>query len=82
MKFYSHFTSPIRRYPDLQIHRIIKEAERGKLKTERNLYYKKLLPEVAKKCIEREKIAEKLEYKVRDYFVAEFYKDKVGQVFE
>jgi ribonuclease R len=77
LKFYSHFTSPIRRYPDLIIHRIITEIENGKWKVERGLHYKKLLPEVAKKCSEMERIAEKLEYKVRDYFVAEFYKDKV-----
>ena len=46
--YYSHFTSPIRRYPDLQIHRIIKEQLRGRLREERIEHYKEILPEVAK----------------------------------
>ncbi len=47
-QYYCHFTSPIRRYPDLQIHRIIKEQLRGKLSEERISHYEEKLPEVAK----------------------------------
>jgi ribonuclease R len=43
-QFYCHFTSPIRRYPDLQIHRIIKEQLRGRLQGERVEHYKAILP--------------------------------------
>ncbi|MEG1742444.1 MAG: RNB domain-containing ribonuclease, partial [Acetivibrio sp.] len=57
-KYYCHFTSPIRRYPDLQIHRIIKENLRGKMKKNRVEHYEKLLPEVAKHCCETERRAD------------------------
>ena len=49
-KYYTHFTSPIRRYPDLQIHRIIKENLRGRLNENRIEHYDTILPEVAKQC--------------------------------
>ena len=60
-KYYCHFTSPIRRYPDLQIHRIIKERLRGRLDEKRKEHYEKILPEVAKQSSERERRAEEAE---------------------
>ena len=82
VKFYSHFTSPIRRYPDLQIHRIIKEKLKNELNTSRIIHYKKILPAVAKQCSDQERKAEKLEYKVRDYYICWYYKEKIWEEFE
>lgn len=59
--YYCHFTSPIRRYPDLQIHRIIKETLRGKMQEGRIGHYDKILPEVAKHSSEMERRAEEAE---------------------
>ena len=82
LSFYSHFTSPIRRYPDLQIHRIIKEKIHWKLNKSRKLYYDTILEKVSKHTSDKERKAEKLEYKVRDYFTVQFYKDKVWEEFD
>ncbi len=82
LSFYSHFTSPIRRYPDLQIHRIIKEKIHGKLNKSRKLYYDSLLDKVSKHTSDKERKAEKLEYKVKDYYTVQFYKDKVWEEFD
>jgi len=82
LKFYSHFTSPIRRYPDLQIHRIIKEKLHGKLTPERVAHYESILEKVANHTSTKERAAEKLEYKVRDYFVVQFYKNRIGEEFD
>ncbi|SFG29379.1 ribonuclease R [Oribacterium sp. WCC10] len=60
-KYYCHFTSPIRRYPDLQIHRIIKEDLRGELKNKRLEHYKKLLPVVADRSSTLERRADEAE---------------------
>lgn len=80
--FYSHFTSPIRRYPDLQIHRIIKEKINNKLDKKRISKYKEILEEIANYTSSRERRAEKLEYKIRDYFTVKYYKNKTGEDFE
>lgn len=82
LEFYSHFTSPIRRYPDLQIHRIIKEDLNKKLDPKRQNHYSSVLPKVTKQCSERERMSEKLEYKVRDYFLVKYYKNKVWEEFD
>lgn len=82
LQFYSHFTSPIRRYPDLQIHRIIKEFLNGKFDEKRKYHYLDILPKVAKQSSERERLSEKLEYKVRDYFIVKYYKNKIWQEFD
>lgn len=81
LEYYSHFTSPIRRYADLQIHRIIKEAIRKKYNSERKNYYKDILPKVALRCSETSERAEKMEYRVRDMLACKFMQDKIGDVF-
>jgi ribonuclease R len=77
LNFYSHFTSPIRRYPDLQIHRIIKEKLNKSLDKKRLYHYENILDKVANYTSEKERKAEKLEYRVRDYFIVNYYSTKV-----
>lgn len=81
-KYYTHFTSPIRRYPDLQIHRIIKENLRGRLTEERVLHYEKILPEVAAQCSARERLAEETEREVVKMKKAEYMRARIGEEYE
>ena len=60
-KYYTHFTSPIRRYPDLQIHRIIKENLHGELNDRRLSHYERKLGEVAVWTSSRERLADEAE---------------------
>ena len=78
-KYYTHFTSPIRRYPDLQIHRIIKENLRGRLTKERIMHYEKILPEVAAQCSARERLAEETEREVVKMKKAEYMRARIGE---
>ncbi|MFI3171290.1 MAG: ribonuclease R [Eubacteriales bacterium] len=80
-KYYSHFTSPIRRYPDLQIHRIIKEDLRGKLRNDRVDHYHELLPQVTKQCSELERRAEVAERETIKLKKAEYMEQHIGEVF-
>jgi len=82
LSFYSHFTSPIRRYPDLQIHRIIKEKISWKLNNTRLWHYNNILDDVSKHTSDKERKAEKLEYKVKDYYIVQYYKNRVWEEFE
>lgn len=79
---YCHFTSPIRRYPDLQIHRIIKENLRGKLNERRMEHYEKILPEVAKHSSEMERRADEAERETDKLKKAEYMEAHLGEVFE
>ena len=78
-KYYTHFTSPIRRYPDLQIHRIIKENLRGRLGEERIAHYEAILPKVAVQCSERERTAEEAEREVMKLKKAEYMRAHIGE---
>ena len=81
-KYYCHFTSPIRRYPDLQIHRIIKDALRGRMKEEKIQHYKDLLGEVAVQSSERERRAAEAERETIRLKKAEYMADRIGEVYE
>ena len=81
-KYYCHFTSPIRRYPDLQIHRIIKEEYRGRLNEARIAHYKGILNQVANQSSTTERKAEEAERETVKLKKAEFMEDKIGQSFE
>lgn len=80
--YYSHFTSPIRRYPDLQIHRIIREHIQGKLTPARIEKLKYIVEESSKQASERERIAEKAERDVDDMKMAEYALQFIGEEFE
>lgn len=80
--YYTHFTSPIRRYPDLQIHRIIKDSLRGRMKEEKIQHYQKILPEVTKQASETERRAEEAERETVKLKKAEYMQEHIGEVFE
>ncbi len=80
--FYCHFTSPIRRYPDLQIHRIIKECLRGRMNEKRMVHYEEILPEVAFHASETERRAEELERETEKLKKAEYMSAHIGEKFE
>jgi len=81
VKFYSHFTSPIRRYPDLQIHRIIKDAIRGKMDAERIAHFNKILPEVAIDSSKAERIAKETERECDKLMKAQYIQRFIGEEF-
>lgn len=81
-RYYTHFTSPIRRYPDLQIHRIIKEHLRGRMNGERSAHYEELLPKVAAQCSDRERRADEAEREVVKMKKAEYMRDRIGEEYE
>jgi len=80
--YYCHFTSPIRRYPDLQIHRIIKENLRGRMNEERRDHYEKILTEVAKQSSQRERLAEEAERETIKLKKVEYMSERIGEEFE
>ena len=80
--YYCHFTSPIRRYPDLQIHRIIKENLRGRMNQERRDHYDKILTEVAKQSSQRERLAEEAERETVKLKKVEYMSSRIGEEFE
>lgn len=80
--YYCHFTSPIRRYPDLQIHRIIKENLRGRMNENRIKHYEEILDDVAKQSSERERRAEEAERETVKLKKVEYMEDHLGEVFE
>lgn len=81
-KYYTHFTSPIRRYPDLVIHRIIKEYINGKLTEKRQRHYNRILEDVAARASERERAAEAAEREIEELKKVEYMADKVGNVYK
>lgn len=81
-KYYCHFTSPIRRYPDLQIHRIIKENLRGKLNKDRINHYQSILPTVAEQCSKLERRADEAERETEKMKKAQYMKSHIREVYE
>ncbi len=80
-QYYCHFTSPIRRYPDLQIHRIIKDCLRGRMNEKRQMHYEAILPEVAKQSSEMERRADEAERETEKLKKAEYMQAHIGETF-
>ena len=81
-RYYTHFTSPIRRYPDLQIHRIMKEALHGGLTGKRISHYEKILPKVAVQTSALERRADEAERETDKLKKVQYMEQFVGQEFE
>jgi len=81
-KYYCHFTSPIRRYPDLIIHRIIKESLNGGLSDSRDKKLRKIVEDASKQSSDTEKIAVEAEREVDDLKKAEYMSERIGEEFE
>jgi len=82
VQYYTHFTSPIRRYPDLQIHRIIKENIEGKLNQRRIEHYQKILNGVASLSSMAERRADEAEREVAKLKKVEYMSKQIGKTFE
>ncbi|WP_205091497.1 ribonuclease R [Thalassobacillus pellis] len=81
--FYTHFTSPIRRYPDLIVHRLIRTyAVENKLDYKTRQHWKEQMPEIARHSSEMERAAVDAERETDDLKKAEFMQDKIGEEFE
>ena len=81
-KYYCHFTSPIRRYPDLQIHRIIKENLHGRLTEKRLSHYSGILPVVAESNSKNERRAQEAEREVEKLKKAQYMNRRIGEVYD
>ena len=81
-KYYCHFTSPIRRYPDLEIHRMIKKMLHGELDEKASSNYRKKMPDWAKHCSKQERVAEDAERDTDALKKVEYMEDKVGEIYE
>lgn len=83
-EYYSHFTSPIRRYPDLVIHRVMREVieNGGALSQKRHDYLSSRMPDIAQQSSERERVAVEAERDTEQLKKAEYMQDKVGEEFE
>ncbi len=80
-QYYCHFTSPIRRYPDLQIHRIIKDYLRGRLTEDKMEHYRSILDNVCKKSSELERRADEAERETEKCKKAQYMADRIGEHF-
>lgn len=80
--YYCHFTSPIRRYPDLQIHRIIKDNLRGRMNAKKIEHYEKILDEVASRSGKMERRAEEAERETDKLKKVEYMSEHIGETFE
>lgn len=82
-EFYTHFTAPIRRYPDLTVHRLIRTyLLEGKMDKKTQNRWKEILPDLAQHTSERERTAVEAEREVNDLKKAEYMQDKIGEEYD
>ncbi|MCG1013414.1 ribonuclease R [Tepidanaerobacter sp. GT38] len=80
--YYTHFTSPIRRYPDLIVHRILRKQLNNEIDEKQEKKLSKMVEKVAKISSERERIAEEAERETVDLKIAEYMASKIGETYE
>jgi len=80
---YCHFTSPIRRYPDLVVHRVLKkQLQQGGLEGQKEKKYRDVLPNIAAHCSIRERAAMEAERTAVDMKKAEYMEEKIGETYK
>lgn len=81
-EYYTHFTSPIRRYPDLCIHRIMREALRGSLSDKRDQKLREFVETASIQSSERERVAQDAERECDQLKMVEFMQEHIGEQFD
>ncbi|QCX34663.1 ribonuclease R [Caloramator sp. E03] len=81
-KYYCHFTSPIRRYPDLAIHRIIKDYINGKIDEKKMKKYTKFVEKASKQSSDMERVAQEAERETDDLKKVEYMSERIGEIYD